>query len=99
MAKREHPSQIYAINAYSKSLNSTVREFDQDSLERRHTAGHQKRLAEQKAASLASRLNHQKHKGAGDWTAKAVLQDYGVRGQARANQIVNAGIRSRISKT
>lgn len=89
------PSTIYAIQAYSKSINSTVREFDQDSLERRHTAGHQTRLAEQKAASLAARLNHIKHKGATDWSAQPVLQDYGVRGQARADQIVNAGVRKK----
>ena len=89
------PSTIYAIQAYSKTLNNTVREFDQDSLERRHTAGHQSRLAEQKAASLAARLNNQKHKGATDWVARAVLQDYGVRGQARADQIVNAGVRKK----
>jgi len=87
------PSKIYAIQAYSKSINSTVREFDQDSLERRHTLGHQSRLADQKAASLAARLNHNKHKGATDWVARPVLQDYAVRGQARADQIVNAGRR------
>jgi len=91
MAKQ--PSQIYAIQAYSKTVNSTVREFDQDSLERRHTAGYQTRLAQQKADSLAARLNYKKHKGATDWTARAVLQDYGVRGQARADQIQNSSVR------
>jgi|TARA_R110000851_G_scaffold118929_3_gene246509 hypothetical protein len=92
MANKQ-PSQIYAIQAYSKTVNSTVREFDQDSLERRHTLGHQSRLATQKAESFASRLNHNKHKGASDWQARAVLQDYAVRGQARADQILNASRR------
>lgn len=83
------PSTIYAIQAYSKTLNSTVREFDEDSLNYRHTPGHAQRLAQQKADSLAARLNAKRHKGATDWTASIQLVDYKPDATARGSQIVN----------
>jgi len=62
---------IYSILAHSPSLNQTQREFDQDSLEGRHTRD--RRLAEQKAQSFAHRLNQQQALGARDWTARTEL--------------------------
>jgi hypothetical protein len=59
---------IYSILAHSPSLNQTQREFDQDSLEGRHTTD--RRLAEQKAAAFAHRLNTQQTLGVTDWTAR-----------------------------
>jgi len=83
------PSQIYAIQAYSKSLHVTKRIFDEDSLAGRHTTGSQKRLAQQKAEAFAAQLNTQKHQGATDWVAKPVLQDYRPDGITRGAQIRN----------
>jgi len=62
---------IYSILAHSPSLNQTQREFDQDSLEGRHTTD--RRLAEQKAAAFAHRLNTQKAMNVSDWTARTEL--------------------------
>ena len=64
-------AQIYTICAHSPSTNQTQREFDQDSLAGRHTTD--RRLAEQKAASFAHRLNQQRALGATDWVARAEL--------------------------
>lgn len=82
------PSHIYAIQAYSKTLNITKRIFDEDSLRApwQHTTRQQ--LAQQKAEAFAAQLNQQRHKGATDWTAKPVRQAYRTRGQTRANEII-----------
>lgn len=85
MAKQ--PSKIYAIHAYSKSINTTKRIFDQDSLEGRHTPLGYAALAQQKADVFASTLNTQRHKGADDWVGKPQLQDYKPTGVVRATQI------------
>lgn len=81
------PSKIYAIHAYSKSINTTKRIFDQDSLERRHTPLGQGALAQQKADAFASTLNAQRHKGVDDWVGKPQLQDYKPTSSERAAQI------------
>jgi hypothetical protein len=82
------PSQIYAILAYSKTLNKTKQEFDEDALVNRdHTT--QKRLADLKAESFARRLNAVRHQGADDWAPKPTLQDYRPSGTARGAQIVD----------
>lgn len=88
MAKRE-PSQIYAIQAYSKSLNKLKQEFDEDALlaPYKHTTA--EREAKLKAESLAVRLNRIKHQGATDWVARYPLQDYKPSGLVRAAQIRN----------
>ena len=92
MAARE-PSQIYAIQAYSKKLNKVKQELDEDALiaPYKHTVA--AREAKMKAESLATRLNKQKHGGATDWTARYPLQDYKPSGLVRAAQIRNPSIR------
>jgi len=82
------PSEIYAIQAYSKKLNKVKQELDEDALTRKqHTTD--VRQAKMKAESLASRLNAQKHKGATDWTARYPLQPYRPSGIIRASQIIS----------
>lgn len=58
-------AQIYTICAHSPSTNQTQREFDEDSLNGRHTTD--ARLAEQKARAFAHRMNTQQMLGAQDW--------------------------------
>ena len=86
MAKRS-PEFIYAILAYSPSLNITKRIFDEDSLLAPHQHTTRKALADQKATAFAQQLNDQRHKGATDWQAQAKKQPYKTRGQTRANEI------------
>jgi len=87
MAARTH-SEIYAIQAYSKSLNKVKQELDEDALKRKqHTTD--VRQAKMKAESLAARLNAQKHKGVTDWTARYPLQPYRPSGTVRAAQIIS----------
>ena len=64
-------AQIYEILAYSKTLNQTQREFDQDALEGRATTNSQ--LAQRKADSFAHRLNTQRKLKATDWTGRINL--------------------------
>ncbi len=64
-------AQIYTICAHSPSTNQTQREFDEDSLNGRHTTD--SRLAEQKAAAFAHRLNQQQFLGVQDWLARTEL--------------------------
>jgi hypothetical protein len=61
-------AQIYEILAYSKTLNQTQREFDQDALQGRPTTT--PRLAQQKADAFAHRLNTQKKLRASDWVGR-----------------------------
>jgi len=87
-----YPSQIYAIQAYSKSLNKLKQELDEDALVRKqHTTN--ERLAKMKSESLAARLNAQKHKGATDWVARYPLQPYRPSGVVRGAQIISGGNR------
>jgi hypothetical protein len=86
MSKRE-PSNIYAILAYSKKLNTTKQEFDEDALNNRFTVD--ERLATLKAESLATRLNAIKHQGATDWVARPKLQPFRPDGKTRGAQIRN----------
>lgn len=81
------PSYIYAILAYSRTLNTTKRIFDEDSLLAPYTHTTQEALAEQKAQAFAAQLNHQRHKGATDWTAKIQKQDYKPNSIERGAQI------------
>lgn len=81
------PTQIYAILAYSPSLNITKRIFDEDSLKAPYQHTTRRALAQQKADAFAAQLNTQRHKSASDWVARIQLQDYKTRGQARANEI------------
>jgi hypothetical protein len=92
MAKRE-PSNIYAILAYSKTLNTTKQEFDEDALNNRFTVD--LRLATLKAESLATRLNAIKHQGATDWVARPKLQPYRPDGKTRGAQIISPTARTR----
>jgi hypothetical protein len=62
-------AQIYEILAYSKTLNETQREFDQDALQGRATTN--ARLAQQKADAFAHRLNLQRKNK--DWVGKIKL--------------------------
>jgi len=62
-------AQIYEILAYSKSLNETQREFDQDALQGR--ASINAKLAQQKADAFAHRLNLQRRNK--DWLGKIKL--------------------------
>lgn len=89
------PSHIYAILAYSKSLNTTKRIFDQDSLLAPYQHTTQESLANQKAEAFAAQLNQQKHKGATDWTAKATRQEYKPSGLVRGAQIKSPTQRQR----
>lgn len=95
MPKRQHPSKIYLIQAYSKSINTTKQEFDQDALlaPYKHTVS--EREAKLKAESLATRLNNVKHKGVTDWVARYPLMDYKPDGVTRGAQIISALARSR----
>ena len=86
MAKKD-PSEIYAILAYSKKLNTTKQEFDEDALNDRFTVD--ARLASLKAESFATRLNAIKHQGATDWIARPKLQPYRPDGKTRGAQIRN----------
>lgn len=82
------PSKIYAILAYSPTLNKTKQEFDEDALvSRSHTT--QLKLATLKCESFANRLNKQKHQGVTDWQPRAQHQDYRPSGLVRGSQIVN----------
>jgi hypothetical protein len=88
MAKKQ-PTKIYAIQAYSKTINKLKQEFDEDALiaPYKHTVN--EREARMKAESLAARLNKTKHQGATDWVARYPLQDYKPSGLVRAAQIRN----------
>lgn len=87
------PSQIYAIQAYSKTLNKLKQEFDEDALIAPYLHTTELALAKRKAESFASRLNAIQHKGATDWTARYPLQDYKPSGLVRAAQITNPRVR------
>jgi hypothetical protein len=85
MAKE--PTYIYAILAYSKSLNVTKRIFDEDALLTPYNHTTREALAEQKATAFAAQLNSQVHQGATDWVARIKKQDYKTRGLVRAAEI------------
>lgn len=89
MPKRQYPSKIYAIQAYSKTLNKTKQEFDEDALTSPYKHTVDARLAKMKAESFASRLNHIKHQGATDWVARYPQQDYKPDGVTRGAQIIS----------
>jgi len=92
---RKEPSQIYLIQAYSKSINTTKQEFDEDALKSPYKHTTTERLAKLKAESLATRLNNIEHKGVTDWVAKYPLMDYKPDGVTRGAQIISALSRSR----
>lgn len=81
------PTQIYAILAYSPSLNITKRIFDEDSLKTPYQHTTRQQLAQQKANAFAAQLNSQRHKDASDWVAKIQLQDYKPSATIRGAQI------------
>ena len=81
------PTHIYAIQAYSKTLNVTKRIFDQDSLLAPYQHTTAARLAEQKAEAFAATLNLQGHRGATDWVARPKRQSYKPSASERAAQI------------
>jgi hypothetical protein len=83
------PSKIYAIQAYSKSLNNLKQEFDEDALIAPYKHTTDLALAKRKAESFAARLNNIKHKGATDWVARYPLQDYKPSGLVRGAQIIS----------
>ena len=83
------PSQIYAIQAYSKKINKLKQEFDEDALIAPYKHTTKEWEAKMKAESLASRLNKNMHQGATDWVPKYPLQDYKPSGLVRASQIRN----------
>jgi len=94
MAKQT--TKIYAIHAYSKSLNTTKRIFDEDSLRAPYQHTTLAALAQQKADAFAAQLNAQRHKGATDWVGKPQLQDYKPNGLVRAAQIKTPTQRQRV---
>lgn len=81
------PSHIYAILAYSRTLNTTKRIFDEDSLLAPYQHTTREQLAQQKAEAFASTLNTQRHKGATDWTARIERQAYKPTSTERGAQI------------
>lgn len=89
------PSHIYAVLAYSKTLNTTKRIFDQDALLAPYQHTLREALALQKAEAFATQLNQQRHKGATDWVAQVKRQPYKTRGQTRANEIKSPTQRQR----
>lgn len=95
MAKRENPSKIYNIQAYSKTLNKTKQEFDEDALIAPYKHTVDARLAKMKAESFATRLNNMKHQGATDWEARYPQMDYKPDGITRGAQIISALSRAR----
>lgn len=94
MAKQ--PSKIYAIHAYSKSINTTKRIFDEDSLRAPYQHTTRAALAQQKADAFAAQLNSQRHKGATDWQGKPQLQDYKPNSATKAAQIISPTQRQRV---
>jgi 4'-phosphopantetheinyl transferase EntD len=64
-------AQIYTVMAYSPKLNQTQREFDQDSLQGRHTLD--QRTAQRKADSFAARLNARHANKTADWQGRIEL--------------------------
>jgi hypothetical protein len=94
MAKQ--PSKIYAIHAYSKSINTTKRIFDEDSLRAPYQHTTRAQLAQQKAEAFAAQLNQQGHKGVTDWVGRPQLQDYKPNGLTRAAQIKTPTQRQRV---
>tara|TARA_B110000977_G_C10593626_1_gene305346 strand:+ start:241 stop:453 length:213 start_codon:yes stop_codon:yes gene_type:complete len=61
-------AQIYEILAYSKTLNQTQRELDQDAMQGRPTTA--ELLAQRKADAFAHRLNTQKKLRVTDWVGR-----------------------------
>lgn len=86
MAQKE-PTHIYAILAYSPSLNVTKRIFDEDALLSPYNHTKEKKLAEQKATAFAQQMNDQQHQRATDWVAKVQKQLYKPSGIVRAADI------------
>ena len=89
------PAYIYAILAYSKSINTTKRIFDEDSLLAPYQHTTREALAEQKAAAFAQQLNDQGHKGVRDWVARVKRQAYRPSGVERGSQIISPTQRQR----
>ena len=84
---KKEPTHIYAILAYSTSLNVTKRIFDEDALLAPYNHTIQEALANQKAAAFAQQMNDQQHQRATDWVPKIKKQLYKPSGIVRAADI------------
>lgn len=69
-------AQQWVIEAYSPSLNQTVREFQLSNLTVQLVPDQQH--AQQAATTFANRLNSTLHMRAGDWQPRATYQDLGI---------------------
>lgn len=67
--------QEYTINAYSPSLNQTIREFN---LAAGNPAILDGAYAQKVADSFAHRLNQQRHMKATDWEGRAIFETVGI---------------------
>lgn len=68
-------AQIYTVEAYSSSLNQTVRQFDLTNIVNENTTLAEAQLAAQRFADLQNR-NFYMH--ACDWQAHVVYQQVGI---------------------
>jgi hypothetical protein len=84
---KKEPTHIYAVLAYSPSLNVTKRIFDEDALLAPYNHTIREAAANQKAAAFAQQMNDQRHKGATDWVPKIKKQEYKPSGIVRAADI------------
>ena len=67
--------QEYTINAYSPSLNQSIREFN---LAQGNPALLDQQYAQKVADSFAYRLNQQRHMKATDWEGRAIFESVGI---------------------
>ena len=84
---KKEQTHIYAILAYSPSLNVTKRIFDEDALLAPYNHTIREALANQKAAAFAQQMNDQQHQRATDWVPKIKKQLYKPSGIVRAADI------------
>ncbi len=84
---KKEPTHIYAILAYSPSLNVTKRIFDEDALLAPYNHTVREAAANQKAAAFAQQMNDQQHQRATDWVPKIKKQLYMPSGIVRAADI------------
>lgn len=65
----------YTINAFSPSLNQTIREFD---LGNNNPSIQDKIYAQQLADAFATRLNKKRHMQVADWVGRAKFETLGI---------------------
>lgn len=77
----------YVVEAYSPSLNQTVREFQLSN--NANVSITSEAIALQHGQSFAQRMNNKQHMSATDWVAKVTLQELGI--QTLPNYLFHTG--------